>query len=105
MQISGLYHLLALKTRQASAAKEVERLSTEPSEVHEAGQRAARFDQEGIDLAHHIVDDEGLINDIERIIARMQAATTITSAHRSLAFRDLENASMRLRRELGDEPE
>jgi len=103
MRLSGLYDLLDQKTRHAAAARKALEAANAPGDVHEATKVAEQTAKEAISIAHHIVDDEGIIHDIERVIARMQAATDITSAHRSLAFRDLENASMRLRRELGDD--
>ncbi len=64
---------------------------------------ATSDDSKAAQCEAHIRSNEAVIPMIELIIHDLQTST-IQSAYRTLAIRDLECASMRLRRELGDKP-
>jgi hypothetical protein len=100
--ISGLYKLIQQLREQATAnARRVRSVKTDPRMAHECAVAAEREAEEADELAKHAESNVELINKIEELI-RYLANSKWQSARRTLAMRDLESASDRLRRELGD---
>lgn len=94
--IAGLYQLIARKRAGAAWQRE--------NDDSTIGQHAAvRSDAEADKLESHAHSNVDLINAMEIIIHDL-TTSSIQSAPRTLALRELESASMRLRRELGDQP-
>lgn len=95
--IAGLYQLIARKRGGARWQRE--------NDESPVGLEAAKHsDAEADKLEAHARSNEAIIPMIELIIHDLQNSTH-PSAQRTLAMRDLESASMRLRRELGDKPQ
>lgn len=94
--IPGLYLLIARKRGGAAWQR--------ANDDTPVGLAAAKHsDEEADNLEGHARSNEAIISMIELIIHDLQTSS-IKSADRTLALRDLESASMRLRRELGDHP-
>ncbi len=106
MKIAGLYQVIAAKRFAAGEAARVCRnLATDPRRAHEAGVESELLAKESEDVAAHVSGNVQTIEGIEHMIHYLKTSP-YKSADRTLAIRDLEQASMRLRRENGDpEPE
>jgi hypothetical protein len=94
--ISGLYQLIF---RARAGAK----WTLANDDTPEGRRSADRMDEEADAAEAHARSNEDLITATEMIIAELSAHSH-PSPSRTLAMRDLEMASMRLRRELGDKP-
>jgi hypothetical protein len=75
-------------------------IHTDPRIAHDAESAAKRSDAEAEKLERMARSDRALIDTIELLIHDI-ATSSDQSPSRTLAMRDLENASSRLRRELG----
>lgn len=94
--IAGLYQLIARKRGGAAWQR--------ANDDTPVGLAAAKHsDEEADNLEAHARSNESIIPMIELIIHDLQTSSH-QSAQRTLTLRDLESASMRLRRELGDHP-
>ena len=105
--IAGLYRLAAVKRQAAGWNRTKASIPrTDPRIGVEALAHAEELENEAVQIDGMIKSDEALIPMIELLIHDL-ATSSHQSAGRTLAMRDLEMASMRLRRELGDpeEPE
>lgn len=101
MEIAGLHKLAHQKRQQAEWNRaKAAAPHTDPRLAHECEEAAKRLDAEADLLDRHIKGDIDIIINIEALIHYLNHSPD-TSAHRTLALRDLENASGRLRRELG----
>lgn len=101
MPIAGLYALMkqfadSAQWNRARAAA----CRTDPRIAHDLEAAAKKDAAEAERLGKHAKSNEELIQNIEMLIAYLNNST-IKSGHRTLALRDLESASDRLRRELG----
>jgi hypothetical protein len=105
MNIPGVYHLISHK-RQTAAWQRLKAKdpTTCPRIAHEANADAEQLEAESVRLEGLARSSEALIPSIELLIHDM-ATSSHQSPDRTLARRSLEEASMRLRRELGDKPE
>lgn len=105
MNIAGLYSLIS-RTRQQAASQRLRAAAPDtcPHEAYDAELDAKRLEAEADRLRAHARDNERMIPNIEMLIHDLNQSPH-KSAARTLALRDLEQASMRLRRELGDNPE
>ena len=102
--ISGLYHLIARKRGHAAWERQrAEYQRTDPREQHEATERAKSLEAEAGELEKHTRSNVAIIQAGELLIHDL-ASSSIQSADRTAARRDLESAVGRLRRELGDPP-
>jgi hypothetical protein len=101
MNIPGLYQLAAHKRQQAEWCRATaKRSETDPRTAHENEQAAEQLVKEADDLEAHAKGNEDLILGIETLIHYFPSSPH-QSAHRALAMRHLEDASMRLQRENG----
>lgn len=102
--IHGLYsRRLASHALIAKAVKAQRDPETDHVQKHDAAFHEPRLREEVGKLAKAIDHNESLITRIEELITEMQQ-NGWGSAERTLAMRHLEDASSRLRRELGDHP-
>jgi hypothetical protein len=102
--IKGLYIERANKIAAATAYPKNPLIpDRDPRDAHEREMSARTARTQADDLKIMIEETESFIERIEELIDHL-ANHPSKSAHRTLAQRDLENASMRLRRELGDKP-
>jgi len=106
MKIPGLHQVIAAKRFAAGeAARMCRNPSTDPRRAHEAGVEAEMLAKESETLCEHLHGNAQTIEGIEHLIHYLLTSPH-KSAYRTLAIRDLEQASMRLRRENGEpEPE
>lgn len=103
--IAGLYQLIAKLRGQAAWNREKAKAAhTDPRLAHEADLSAADDEKKADKLESHARANEAAVNIIELLIHDFTTSSH-ASAARTLAMRDLESASMRLRRELGDPEE
>lgn len=98
-----LYQAKRLREAAAWNRTKAKNSATDPRTAHEAG-TAAEADDKAADSAEaHARSNVAIINAAELLIHDL-----LTSSHQSpsriLAMREIENAVMRLRRELGDPP-
>lgn len=101
MNIPGIYSLIAQRRQSAEWDRaKAAGTRTDPRLVHELEESAKRTDAEVDRLQTHAKSNEELIQNIEMLIHYLNGSS-IKSAHRTLALRDLESASGRLQRELG----
>ena len=104
MNLKGIQHLAKDKKGQAAWNRnKAASTRTDPRDAHESEQVAKRLEAEATQLSRQARSDAALIQNIEFLIHDLSTSTD-QSAHRTLALRDLENASGRLRRELGYQP-
>lgn len=104
MNIKGIQHLAKEKKEQAAWGRDKAAAAhTDPRDAYESAQVAERLDAEAAKLGRQARSDAAIIQNIELLIHDLSTSTD-QSAHRTLALRDLENASGRLRRELGYQP-
>ncbi len=104
MSIKGLYHELHTKRASAVSHRACARYpGNDAAETHDHLATADHLERQlpGIEetIKHRLATiamTEGLISDLH--------GTKHRTADLTLAIRDMENASMRLRRELGDQP-
>ena len=102
MNLPGLIQLLSVKRRAAVQAAAIARdPDTKPVTGHESALRADELAREGDAIAEHLQGNLQSIEGIEHLIHYLKKSPH-RSADRTLAIRDLEAASMRLRRENGD---
>ena len=102
---AGLLHLAAVKRDQAAWCRtHAKATKSDPRMAHENEVRAAELTAEADQLAGHAKGNAELILNIETLIHYLNHSP-INSADRVLALRHLEDASMRLRREIGDAPQ
>jgi hypothetical protein len=103
--IAGLYQLIETKLKQAAWNRtKAEFPRTDPHISHEAGVSAEQAVKDVEKHEAHVRSNIAIINTAELLIHDL-LTSTIQSAPRKLAMRELESASMRLRRELGDRVE
>lgn len=101
MEIAGLFRLIATRRQQAEWHRaRAAATRTDPRTAHELEQAAKQVEKDVEELERHAKSDAELIQNIEMLIGYINSSP-IKSAHRTLALRDLESASDRLRRELG----
>lgn len=102
--LEGLYILIKAKVarRKVCRATAADR-AVSAIDAHDAGFEVQQLDREIPNLHTAIQEDEKFIRDIENLVTAL-SQSPIKSAHRQLALRHLEDASMRLRRDLGDKP-
>jgi hypothetical protein len=102
--IHGLYSRRLATHAQIAKAMKVQRDSeADPVQQHDAAFLEPRLREEVSKLGKVMDENESLITRIEALITDMQQSGW-SSAERTLAIRHLEDASSRLRRELGDHP-
>lgn len=100
--IPGLHHVLARKLNSAQWQREkVAKVTTDPRVAHDAEVSALANEKDIKQLSEQIQENEQTIDGIEVLIHTLRSSEH-QSPHRTLALRELENASMRLRRENGD---
>lgn len=103
--VAGLYQLIErLKGQAAWNRRKAAETMTDPRTAHECETTAARDEVKAAELAKHAQGNVELIQNIESLIHYIQQSPH-QSADRTITKRHLEDASMRLRRELGDETE
>ena len=101
--IPGLYQLRCRRIHTAKYQRDRALApNTDPRIAHESGISADRLDAEIIALSEQIEENVTSIEGIEHLI-RLLTSSPHKSADRTLAIRHLEDASMRLRRELSTE--
>ena len=101
MDIAGLHKLAHQKRQQAEWNRaKATATHTDPRLAHEIEEAAKRLEAEAALHDRHIKGNTDLIINIEALIHYIHHSPD-TSAYRTLALRDLESASDRLRRELG----
>lgn len=101
MKIEGIQHVAEQKRQQAKWNRcEAASVSTDPRIAHECEVTAKCLDEEAEQLERMAKGNHELIQNIEHLI-RYLATSNDKSAQRTLAMRDLESASSRLRREVG----
>jgi predicted RNase H-like nuclease (RuvC/YqgF family) len=102
--IHGLLREIALKAKSAGAqARKAQKTTTDPRTAHECSITAEELARDVSDLTKISGEDRDMIIQIEAT-AEFLRLSKFKSALRTLALRDLESASARLRRELGDPP-
>lgn len=102
--IHGLYsRRLATHALIAKAVKTQRDPDADHVQKHDAAFHDPRLREEVAKLGREIDHNESLINRIESMIDEM-TLNSCGTAQRILAMRHLEDASSRLRRELGDHP-
>lgn len=102
--LEGLYILIKAKVARRKVCRAVAKdRDASPSDAHDAGFQVQQLDREIADTHTAIKECEKYVSDIELLITAI-ARSPNKSAHRQLALRHLEDASMRCRRELGDKP-
>lgn len=102
MNIAGIHQLIAHKRKTAEWNRaKAAAPQTCPRIAYDAEMDAKKLEEEATTLEGHAKSDWELIQNIEMLINYL-VHSPYTSAHRTLALRSLEEASMRLRRELGD---
>lgn len=101
-KIPGLYQAVKRLREQAGWNRlKAKAADTDPRIAHEADLEATK-DEKAADKAEAMArSNVAIINTVELLIHHLKEST-LTSADRTLAMRDLEMASMRLRRELGE---
>ena len=100
--IAGLKRLAAQKREQAEwCATSARKPSKDPHDSYDAGVRSADLLKEADAAEAHARDNAAVVLAIETIIPAL-ANPDFMSAQRMLALRALEEASDRLRREIGD---
>lgn len=92
-----------LRADAAAHAQQARDPNTEPRDAHRYAERADRHAAEADQLMAQVDDNAQVVEGIEHLIHYL-TNSTIQSPSRTLAMRELENASMRLRRECGDAP-
>ena len=101
--IPGLYQLRCRRVEQARYQRTCEHATdVDPHVAHDAGVTATRLEKEVVQLSEQIFENVTTIEGIERMV-RFLTASPHKSPDRTLAIRHLEDASMRLRRELSTE--
>lgn len=101
-KIPGIYQAAAQLRKQAVWNRKKEKaVRTDPHIAHEAGVSAAGDEARAAQLESQARSDEAIINAVELLVHDLKTSSH-QSALRTLAMRDLEMASMRLRRELGE---
>lgn len=101
--IHGLLREARRKELQAAReATESRSQKKDPRMAHDLAESAERNSVEAAEIRSYAAENADLIIQVEAICQFIQTAPR-SSAHRTLALRDLESAAMRLRRELGDE--
>lgn len=104
MKVTGILEIAKQKRDQAGwERKQAAPPSKDPRIAHDCEVAAKTLDQEAEQLERMASDDWHVIENIEILIKHL-AASSDKSAQRTLAMRDLESASSRLRRELGYQP-
>lgn len=104
MDIRGLHYLAKQKRQQAEWNRaKAAATHTDPRLAHECEASATALETEAATHDRHAKGNTDLIINIESLIHYINHSPD-KSAYRTLALRDLESASMRLRRELGDHP-
>lgn len=102
--IPGLLDLARTRRQQAEWNRaKAAATHTDPHIAHECQQAALRMDKEAESAEAHAKGNQDIILNIETLIHYL-IHSPHNSAHRTLALRHLEDASMRLRREIGDPP-
>lgn len=102
--IAGLLKLSAAKADQAGWCMNHARSEkSDPRLAHESEVQAQKLTTEAQAALDHARGNAEMILNIETLIHYLEHSP-IKSAGRTLALRHLEDASMRLRREIGDEP-
>jgi hypothetical protein len=106
MKIPGLHQVIATKRFAAGeAARECRNPSTDPRRAYEVGVNAEMLAKEAEKLSEQVQGNDQTIEGIEHMIHCLLTSPH-KSAYRTLAMRELEQASMWLRRENGEpEPE
>lgn len=101
MNLQGIQHIAARKREQAEwCRKKAASITKDPRDAHENEVAAGRLIEEAENLERMAKGNQELILNIETLIHYL-ATTNDKSAQRTLAMRDLESASSRLRREVG----
>lgn len=101
--IEGLYYHVATLERAMAQLNQQIGSADDPRDGHSLSNRYAALQAEMGRTLGHIDCNEADIAQIERRIA-LSKRCEFRSADRTLALRHLEDASSRLRRELGDKP-
>jgi hypothetical protein len=102
--MQGLLYLVGIYRAKATRlARESRTPAKDARDAYEAGAEADRLANEARKLDEMAVEDAGWIERIEDVLLEMRRSKG-ESAMRGEVMRDLEGASMRLRRELGDAP-
>ncbi len=100
--IPGLLRAVKQLREQAQWNREkAKATTTDPRIAHEADMAAAEDEKRANKAEAQARSNVALVNNIELLVHDLRTSS-LQSAERTLAMRDLENASMRLRRELGD---
>jgi hypothetical protein len=87
-------------TREATESRSQKKC---PRTAHDLGVSAEKLAVEAAGIRSYCAETADIILQIEAVCDFIGTAPR-TSAHRTIALRHLEDAAMRLRRELGDEP-
>ena len=102
--IPGLLIAASLKRGEAQRKAVIgRRRSGCPQESHDNAEDAVRCANEAAKMEAHATENADMITQIEVVITFLKISKH-GSAERTLAMRDLERSSMRLRREIGDLP-
>lgn len=100
-KIKGIYHLIGHKRAAATAAAiEADKMDS-PRKAHDLNLSAEMLEEEAAGYLAHANSDCEAIDGIEHLIHYLMKSP-IKSTGRTLAQHALEEASMRLRRELGE---
>lgn len=103
--ITGLLIAALLKRKEAERKAVIgRRRGGCPQESHDNAEDAVRCANDAARLEAHATENADMITQIETIITFLKISKH-TSADRTLAMRELESASMMLRREIGDLPD
>lgn len=100
--MKGLYQQLCDAQDALAAARNSMRHGS-PSDAHDAGVRAKCYEEAIARLKQTIDSNLSAISTMEKTISSL-SIPSISTAHRTLALRHVEDAQSRLIRELGDHP-
>lgn len=101
IKIAGIYRLIGHKLAAAGASARSALDTVCPRTRHEMNTTADMLQEEAEGLCEHVKGNVEVIEGIEHLIHYLQRSK-IRSTQRSLCQHDLEAASSRLRRELGE---